>query len=115
MTHLVVFLPVAASQGLVDGVWPPVRPGHIDSPVVSIQNSATFHLKLISKHYERQVSWHHVLLDGVPDLLEGLLLGLLGLAARGVILVHVEALEEWSLESVKQIPLVDKDAENNDT
>ena len=55
------------------------------------------------------------MLDCVPDLLEGLLLGLLGLVPRGVVLVHVEALEQRGLESVKQVPLVNKNAEYDDT
>ena len=60
-------------------------------------------------------SGHYILLDCVPDLLEGLLLGLLGFVPRGVVLVHVEALKQRGLESVKQVPLVNKNAEYDDT
>ena len=120
LTYFVVFLPIAASERLVKCRGAPVRAGDICPPVVSVEDAAAFHLMeiLIFNNIHLSLNWkcsHYVLLDRVPDLLEGLLLCLLGLAPRGVVLVHVEALEQWGLKSVKQVSLVNKNAEYDDT
>ena len=118
-TYFVVFLPIATSERLVKCRGRPVRISDILPPVVSIENAATFHLmEFLIFNHNNSVHYcycQYVLLDRVPDLLEGLLLCLLGLVPRGVVLIHVEALVQRCLEPVKQVTLVNKNAEDDDT